>query len=817
MAQIDAKIRLRPTRIGFLIRPNDRAALRKILLSGPCVWGGALNPIIPVSRTTPKAWSRVPRTETSALDVARGYVDFFEPDVFVPAQSGLLAQIGLSDLVARHILHPEAKPLDDFLTPAEGLEWSEPAFGLPIIDVLRAQYVNEQKFVLRHPQPALLVKPQRGSLAAEAIFGVYPSGSANAHFERGYRDVFDPEIVECGPEAWLKVFVEGATTPLQVTAHKLEKRRYWYHEPIVFVFDPSNPLDVIDLWNLRLEPSPILPVPIAWVDALAPKLRELFVNDYRPLRGNRHGAMHRTTVEFGRSMTEAGRDTATAVLTVDVPPDAVTFKHWRTEIWRLPRDRQIRGPERLLVTAAESSSSVPIREGSERTAALPGLQPAFAGKTAGRASARWVNVVQLGSYGHHDIGLTIPFNSFHRETPRLDYVGGERAVVGSEGWAFKRRYDFGDLSVRLPEMDQIIADSLKLHGIKARISEPGRIGKQMLQRLDGLGGVRLLRDAGTLQLLNQMAGSQRRRGAADDMVEETFPGRTASLGDWQALAKRRSKGLDQAEIEQFTRRDVIRLGLESRCPHCDARNWSGLDAVDYSLTCERCLNTYDFPQGKVARNNETFRYRVVGPFAVPDYGRGSYSTLLALDLIRNLGGSHDYGMTFSAGCLLELEGRSLEADFIALRGDRNLSETHPPRMIIGECKSFGAGPLIKADDLEKLKVLAARLPGTVIIIAVLKETFLPEEVARLRRFVSWARRPDADDRPTNPVVVLTGHELFAGDMFYNTWKTLGGRHAKYADFQFTQDLDALAEATQAIYLDMPSYWDWLDANRKTPR
>lgn len=817
MAQIDAKIRLRPTRIGFLVRPNDRAALRKILLSAPCVWGGALNPIIPVSRTTPKAWSRAPRPEISALDVARGYVGFFEPDVFIQAQSSLLAQIGLGDLVERHSLYEEARPLDEFLTPTEGLNWSEPAFGLPIIDVLRAQYADEQKFVLRHPQPAVLVRPQRGSLSAEAIFGVYPPGSANAHFERGYRDVFDPEIMECGPEVWLKVFVEGATTPLQVTAHKLDKRRYWYHEPIVFVFDPSNPLDVIDLWNLRLEPSPVLPVPIGWVDELAPKLKELFVNEYKPLRGNRNGAMQRTTIEFARSLTEASRETATVSLATDIPSGAVTLKHWRTEIWRLPRDRQIRGPERMLVTAAEKSSTVPIREGSERTAALTGLQPSFAGKTAGRASARWVNVVQLGSFGHHDIGLTIPFNSFHRETPRLDYVGGERAVVGSEGWAFKRRYDFGDLSVRLPEMDQIIFDSLKLYGIKVGISEPGRIGKQMLQRLDGLWGVRLLRDAGTLQLLNQMAGSQRRRGAGDEVVEETFPGRTASLRAWESLAKRRSKGLDRAEIEQFTRRDVIRLGLESRCPHCDARNWSGLDAVDYSLTCERCLNTYDFPQGKVARNNETFRYRVVGPFAVPDYGRGSYATLLALDLIRNLGGSHDYGMTFSAGALLEVEGRSLEADFIALKGDRNLGASQPPRMILGECKSFGAGPLVKADDLEKLKVLAARLPGAVIVVAVLKETFLSEEVERLRRFVSWARRPNADDHPTNPVVILTGHELFAGEMFRNTWKTLGGRHANYADFQFTQDIDALAQATQAIYLDLPSYWEWLDSKRKTRR
>jgi hypothetical protein len=76
-------------------------------------------------------------------------------------------------------------------------------------------------------------------------------------------------------------------------------------------------------------------------------------------------------------------------------------------------------------------------------------------------------------------------------------------------------------------------------------------------------------------------------------------------------------------------RNVIRLGLETQCPHCNAKNWSTLTAVDYRVTCERCLKPYDFPQAALREHNRNWTYRVVGPFSVPDFGRGSYSALLA--------------------------------------------------------------------------------------------------------------------------------------------------------------------------------------------
>lgn len=88
---------LRPTRIGFLVKPDDSASLRRIFQVCTCLWGGIYSPIIPVSATLPDAWKeRHGRRDPHPIDIANGYMRFFEPDVFVEAEDGLAKQLGLA-------------------------------------------------------------------------------------------------------------------------------------------------------------------------------------------------------------------------------------------------------------------------------------------------------------------------------------------------------------------------------------------------------------------------------------------------------------------------------------------------------------------------------------------------------------------------------------------------------------------------------------------------------------------------------------------------------------------------------------------------
>ena len=88
MVTLSASLRLRPTRIGFLVDPTDSELLKQIFQVCTCLWGGLYNPIIPVCSEVPQSWHDNPFPTPSPADLANGYIKFFEPDVFVEAKAG---------------------------------------------------------------------------------------------------------------------------------------------------------------------------------------------------------------------------------------------------------------------------------------------------------------------------------------------------------------------------------------------------------------------------------------------------------------------------------------------------------------------------------------------------------------------------------------------------------------------------------------------------------------------------------------------------------------------------------------------------------
>jgi hypothetical protein len=332
-------------------------------------------------------------------------------------------------------------------------------------------------------------------------------------------------------------------------------------------------------------------------------------------------------------------------------------------------------------------------------------------------------------------------------------------------------------------------------------------------------------DIDTLKLLNKMAGGLRRKSNEEDTVEETFGLRTAPLKAWTDLiaARKSRRPNGRHSLEDFTESNVIRLGLETNCPHCSAKNWSTLTSVDYRVTCERCLKPYDFPQAALRERNQNFTYRVIGPFSVPDYGRGSYSALLTLRVLE-LAQSTLGKMTFSTAMNLSFDGVQREVDFVAWRGDVGPDTRRPPQIIVGEAKSLGQGELITANELARLKSVVAKLPDAVVVISVLRDHFTPVEKQLLEKFVNWGRRVNVHGDPTNPVLLLTAHELTCDFLLSATWKELGSAHARFVDYEHTRTLVGMADATQQIYLGLPSfhevrrqYWDKRLARRKAAK
>lgn len=340
-------------------------------------------------------------------------------------------------------------PLDGLLSRPDHKPEAELTLGQTATDILRAIYRTERRFKLRDERPAYQIQPQPGSGLVEATFGAYPKEKAAAYFGGMYRDAFRPETVKPTAEVWRKVFIEGGVTPLAITHFDIDPRRTWEDDLVVFVFDPKRPTDLIDLWNLRIESKPVLPVPIDWAEELASDIASVLKAEHRPLIGNPFGVMHHATVEFSRSMPSAAIQKIVDKVRPYMPPpnDAqkgpgpLVVKQWRNEVWvRRTPDFQFQHAKRVELVAKEKRVTVPIIKNEKHMLArIEPLSPDFAGRFGRGSSLRWINTVRLSSHGDESVATLLPFNIFERSWPRIVF-GGDTVMVGSEGWSVPHRY-----------------------------------------------------------------------------------------------------------------------------------------------------------------------------------------------------------------------------------------------------------------------------------------------------------------------------------------------------------------------------------------
>ena len=808
MPSLNADLKLRPTRIGFLVRPSDLPNLRKIFQICSCLWGGMYNPIIPVSRSLPAAWRRGPYKRLSGHQLARGYIRFFEPDVFVETEPGLARSVGIADDTASS-LYPRVISLNDLVSVRED-RIPEFVLGLGIFDVYQDLYHSEFRFVSRHDNFIALFRDRgRHSAYMDATFGGFPEHEALAYIQQAYKDAFAPTILKHEPSAWLRLVEEYGRTPLIFTLHGLEERftnSDW--NPRIFVANPTSPLDLLDLWNLRLIHRDVLPVNSEWLSALRDYLRDFIARNHRPLPGNPHGVMIHTTVEIGNSFSEKEAEHLVRDAFTDLPDRSWLFKLWYDHLWDSYDDDHISQPSPVQIYAKSSRLDLPVAEEGTPSIQFQSLAPEFAADY-GSSYARWVNVVSLADlFDQYRVALTLPSTSVSSPYHHL-YAGGP-LLVSQEGFVLPQHFKQHRTYLRLLSGTEAVIDWFKRHNIIATASDAGRVADQILSSVGGFWGAPLLQDKNTLVLLDKMSKSRRLRD--EDTIEE-YPDRTASVGAWQGVAKQRENGVWRPEnyLDRLVEAGALKLGLSVRCPNCEKKNWYGLDALAEKVSCERCLKIFSFPQGSLHFQRSPWGFRVAGPYSVPDFANGAYATVLALRCMARGIELGENNLTFSTNLDLKLSDERLEIDFACWFQQKSYGlRNNEPVFVVGEAKSFAKNAFSK-EDVARLKRIGEKMPGTFLVFATLKLGLSDAEHVQIAKLATWGRLPSADNRPRNPVIVLTGTELFAAHSISEAWREAGGKRKSLAEPGYVRmdNLQTLADLTQQVYLGLQPVQEWL--------
>lgn len=800
MNEIKLNIKLRPIRFVFLVKPNDKKNIQKIFQINTYLWGGKFNPIIPFFKRVPQWWSNHYKSYNSQ-EILNNYLDFFEPDFIVEAEQGL----------ANHILFDKKRilQLDNLLI---GDDYDNKRCGLNVNDLYLHLYEKKYQFTRRHKLSIINVKSKLKYLQPfiSCIFGSFPENKDFSYLEENYIDIFQPNEIQLNANSLVDIYKSQYFAPLDIGHAKIDIQ---YPNSLpntrLFILDIKEHKDLIDFWNLRIIYRKVIPIPKQWIQELSAFCKEFILKNHRPHPMNNNLILSSTTM-FSRSIS---KDDAEEIYKNYIQVNEQKANHvqyWYPDI-KLEQSDWIEGLKRPILKYEEIKKEINLLDDENQQIHFETLSPDFAQKHDNKI--RWANIINIEDWSFENkITTCFPTNYRNPIFPKFDYYK-DFILPTSEGLTIFPEYHNIQEWWSLKDGTHAINQWLDQHDIKANVSDAGKATQQIIETIGGVSQVFSLTNKNVIEQLNKMANTPLTRSFQINRFENEI-----------------NKGIEKSthnptRSETLVSQKAVELGLELKCSKCDSWNWYKLDNINYNLTCNRCLKTYDFPITKPTKSDfSRWAYRVIGAFALPDYARGGYAASLAIHFFeRNIGSIRDLDITWSGGQELTLKsGEKAEADFILWTQEKKLLDLNKPTDIVfGEAKSF-AKDAFKNSDIQKMKLLAKTFPKSILVFATMKDfdEFSQEEIKRLRKLAEWGRGYDNKNKEIRAhVMILTGLELFIDDYIglSRIWEQKGGKHKELISGSMSHrlnNLKFLAELTQQLYLDMPSYYDGLRQKEK---
>jgi hypothetical protein len=802
MSNITADVRLRPIRFAFLVRPDDRKRTLEIFKVNTCLWGGKFNPIVPCFRQVPGWWDRHGHKFETAIQITNGYLDMFEPDFLVEAEPGLADGLGFD---SERVLQLGDILVRDGQTRSGG-------YGLSVLDLYSRLYEAKFQFVRRHKHDIVDVVPHQAAFRnfVAAVFGAFPSDEDLLYFGRAYEDAFVPERISLDGQALAGLYSKSFTSALRIGHSKVEVNYHNRDNPTLFVLDATQPRDLVDFWNLRAVRPHVLPIPIQWAEELSGFCKEFVARNFRPLPGNPNGVMMHANVIFARSVPTAEIEPLYARHFRTGVPGADVRQDWYPSIWRPAPGFTVRETRPTLTAGSKTVDSEFSQD--KPYVRIDSVDPDFAEKYGN--SYRWANVVRLRDWTFKDqLATVFPCDYRAPKFPKFEPLAA--TLPTTEGLVSFAKYKESHHSWRMATGTASINEWLKTHGITATLSDAGRATSQIIQALGGFGGVRSLAHPAIVKLLNSVT----RRPISPSIQHQEFRNKLEGplKGDhWRSR-----------NFETLVERGAVELGMKLKCSKCSSWSWYAIDRMGYRVNCALCLQEFGFPVVEPAKGAE-WAYRLVGPFALPNYATGGYAASLSIRFFADVvDQGHDSNIAWSAGQELAFGPNDrIEADFILWYQRKvTFGNDYPTQLVFGEAKSFrgeNAEERREIDDafdqrdVDRLKKLATEFPGSILVFSTMKkpEELSDDEIARISKLAEWGREYVRDRRHSRaPVIVLTANELFAPYSLRDAWGKLGGRHEEFANAGMirTENLRVLADLTQQLYLNLPPYGEWLRA------
>jgi hypothetical protein len=270
----------------------------------------------------------------------------------------------------------------------------------------------------------------------------------------------------------------------------------------------------------------------------------------------------------------------------------------------------------------------------------------------------------------------------------------------------------------------IIQALLDQAGLRTEPSAGGRLADRLLEKLDGLEGIRVFKIRGVRQLVASLT-SQASVGRGD-ATNAIWNG-----GQFKEHERLYIEGRDTPTLKTDTtfdfllRNEFFRAGLELKCVHCGLESWLSLRQIDADWICEYCghKNTTSLH----IRDRGDWRFRKSGLLAKDNNQEGAVPVLLSLLVLERLLGRKDVLRMTSVNVTGSVP--KCEIDFMYVHHNHGKIE-----WALGEAKS--ACGEIDADDVSHMKAVATQLKKIGVtphlVFSKAADTFSPTELDLFR-------------------------------------------------------------------------------------
>lgn len=785
MASGSIKVRVRPLRIAFMVDPKDKPGLLSAIEASTFLWGGVFNPIIPAFKRTPKNWEphRVHKL-IKPEEIISGYLEAFDPDIIVP--------VGVCKDRVFPTGHREIVQLQDIVGDIDDTHTSK--YGVGFIEVL-ADFIDKELKFKRNDNLKLMFPKLSVSYN---IFLASIFGKLSPRAEEISTNYYGRHTDVTFPKATIQNFIEQLNGsnffPRRLSSWSLEHipRR----EPQIFVCDANKSLDIIDYWNLRAAGYHVLPIPIQILKLEKVKefSRNVIEENFLPYRHNPK-MYQTTTIQRSRSISEnVVKEFCESLDITQVPENRNskfvirTFYPRLWNEWARENTREtVEQPysHEIDLTVSNNDKSLELRSSDPKIKLFSEYSghPRFANDFAFRFYSTQEPMAEVFPQGGKSLSSALG-------------TGGFRSWRFSKaGPAFLASNEQEMVYLDLPRAENVMSKWLKELGWEVSLSPSGRMATQLFKQLSGTWGLNWLAHKGLIALLGELE------------KEGGMP-RQALTSALKKIISANKLFFDiDRYLELLIEANALRLGAKVQCPVCTRYNWFELNALEYEMRCRFCLSDFPAPVHS-PKDSIKWTYRAHGPFA-SSVSQGAFSVLLVLKFLAGRG-MHDHGVTPLFSYTAKKDGKKLEADLTCLYSASTWRVTKT-QVVHVECKSFnGFLPV----DFKRMKSLALEFPGSSLIFATFKDALSPKEISSLKKFVISQRKKRLRGLPNSPIIVLTGTELFSMSGAPECWNDKGGLYENFINRgRELSELISLADATQQLYLGLPSWFDWTNEMR----